>query len=109
MKIHLRSRRVLIPVIALLLIAVFTMLLIAAPHYRQMQPLQFYLLLSLVFLALILLLMLFLRARQLAVENRKYIAERNEREAKIIKANRLYFFISQINQMIIKTTDEAIL
>ncbi|WP_158638320.1 PAS domain S-box protein [Panacibacter ginsenosidivorans] len=103
------SRRVLIQVIALLLITVFLILLIAAPHYRRMEPLQFYLLLALVFLALILLLLLFLRARQLSVENRKYIAERDESEAKIIKANRLYLLISQINQMIVKTTDEATL
>jgi PAS domain S-box-containing protein len=74
-----------------------------------MAPLQFYLLLSLVFLSLVLLLLLFWKARQLAIENSKFIAERNEAEAKIMKANRLYFFISQVNQMIVKTSDEATL
>ncbi|SFF11570.1 PAS domain S-box protein [Flavobacterium xueshanense] len=37
------------------------------------------------------------------------ITERIEAEQKLIKANRLYLFISQINQMIVRTTDEQIL
>ncbi|MFN3299462.1 MAG: PAS domain S-box protein [Sediminibacterium sp.] len=37
------------------------------------------------------------------------ITERKEAEQKLIKANRLYFFISQINQMIVRTTDEETL
>ena len=35
------------------------------------------------------------------------ITERKNAEQKIIKANRLYFFISQISQMIVRATDEA--
>lgn len=37
------------------------------------------------------------------------ITERVEAEHKLIKANRLYLFISQINQMIVRTTDEQTL
>ncbi|MGF2411364.1 PAS domain S-box protein [Ferruginibacter sp.] len=37
------------------------------------------------------------------------ITERKSAEQKVIKANRLYFFISQINQMIVRTTDEITL
>ena len=37
------------------------------------------------------------------------ITERVVAEKKLIKANRLYLFISQINQMIVRTTDEQIL
>lgn len=37
------------------------------------------------------------------------ITDRIEAEQKLIKANRLYLFISQINQMIVRTTDEKIL
>lgn len=37
------------------------------------------------------------------------ITERIEAEQKLIKANRLYLFISQINQMIVRTTDEKII
>ncbi|MEI9955884.1 MAG: GAF domain-containing protein [Ferruginibacter sp.] len=37
------------------------------------------------------------------------ISERKRAEQKIFKANRLYFFISQINQMIVRTTDEETL
>jgi PAS domain S-box-containing protein len=37
------------------------------------------------------------------------ITERVEAEQKLIKANRLYLFISQINQMIVHTTDEQTL
>ena len=37
------------------------------------------------------------------------ITERIEAEQKLIKANRLYLFISQINQMIVRTTDEQTL
>jgi PAS domain S-box-containing protein len=37
------------------------------------------------------------------------ITERIEAEQKIIKANRLYLFISEINQMIVRTTDEETL
>jgi PAS domain S-box-containing protein len=37
------------------------------------------------------------------------ITERVEAEQKLIKANRLYLFISQINQMIVRTTDEQTL
>jgi PAS domain S-box-containing protein len=37
------------------------------------------------------------------------ITERIEAEQKIIKANRLYHFISQINQMIVRTADEETL
>ncbi|RKS92507.1 PAS domain S-box-containing protein [Flavobacterium limicola] len=37
------------------------------------------------------------------------ITERVEAEQKLIKANRLYLFISQINQMIVRTTDEKTL
>ncbi|MGG9961967.1 PAS domain S-box protein [Ferruginibacter sp. SUN106] len=40
------------------------------------------------------------------VSNLRDITERREAEKKIVKANRLYFFISQINQMIVRTTDE---
>ena len=41
--------------------------------------------------------------------NLRDISERKRAEEKIIKANRLYFFISQINQMIVRTRDEATL
>jgi PAS domain S-box-containing protein len=37
------------------------------------------------------------------------ITERIDAEQKIIKANRLYLFISEINQMIVRTTDEETL
>lgn len=37
------------------------------------------------------------------------ITERVQAEQKVIKANRLYFFISQINQMIVRMTDEKTL
>ena len=37
------------------------------------------------------------------------ITEKKEAEQKIIKANRLYFFISQVNQMIVRTTDATTL
>ncbi|MDP4264942.1 MAG: PAS domain S-box protein [Bacteroidota bacterium] len=37
------------------------------------------------------------------------ITERKKAEEIIIKANRLYFFISQINRMIVRTTDETML
>lgn len=37
------------------------------------------------------------------------ITERIELEKKILKANRLYLFISQINQMIVRTTDQETL
>jgi PAS domain S-box-containing protein len=34
------------------------------------------------------------------------VTEKKKAEQKIIKANHLYFFISQINQMIVRTTDQ---
>ena len=37
------------------------------------------------------------------------ISESKKSEEKIVKANRLYFFISQINQMIVRTKDEKML
>lgn len=37
------------------------------------------------------------------------VTEKKKAEEKIIKANHLYFFISQINQMIVRITDEATL
>lgn len=37
------------------------------------------------------------------------ISESKKAEEKIVKANRLYFFISQINQMIVRTKDEKML
>jgi len=37
------------------------------------------------------------------------ITERKKAEEKIVKANRLYFFISQVNQMIVRTTDQETL
>lgn len=37
------------------------------------------------------------------------ISEKKRAELKIFKANRLYFFISQVNQMIVRTTDETTL
>ncbi|MFT3680752.1 MAG: CHASE3 domain-containing protein [Ferruginibacter sp.] len=37
------------------------------------------------------------------------ISERKKSESKVYKANRLYFFISQINQMIVRTRDEKTL
>jgi PAS domain S-box-containing protein len=37
------------------------------------------------------------------------VTERKDVEQKLIKANRLYLFISQINQMIVRTTDEQTL
>ncbi|MBP6180730.1 PAS domain S-box protein [Flavobacterium sp.] len=37
------------------------------------------------------------------------ITERKDVEQKIVKANRLYLFISQMNQMIVRTTDEQTL
>ena len=43
------------------------------------------------------------------ISNLRDITERVEAEQKIIKANRLYAFISQINQMIVRTTDEKTL
>lgn len=43
------------------------------------------------------------------ISNLRDITERVIAEQKIIKANRLYFFISQINQMIVRTTNEATL
>ena len=43
------------------------------------------------------------------ITNLRDISERKQAEQKIIKANRLYFFISHINQMIVRTTDEATL
>ncbi len=39
----------------------------------------------------------------------KDISERKKADEKIEKANRLYFFISQVNQMIVRTTDEETL
>jgi PAS domain S-box-containing protein len=41
--------------------------------------------------------------------NMRDVTDKVEAEQKIIKANRLYFFISQINQMIVRTTDEKTL
>ena len=41
--------------------------------------------------------------------NLRDISERKKAEQKIIKANRLYFFNSQINQMIVRTKDETTL
>jgi PAS domain S-box-containing protein len=43
------------------------------------------------------------------VMNLRDCSQQIEAEQKIIKANRLYFFISQVNQMIVRTTDEATL
>ncbi|MDQ6845740.1 MAG: PAS domain S-box protein, partial [Bacteroidota bacterium] len=43
------------------------------------------------------------------VINLRDITKRTEAEEKIIKINRLYHFISQINQMIVRVTDEEIL
>ena len=43
------------------------------------------------------------------IVNLKDVSERKEAEEKILKANRLYLFISQINQMIVRTTDETTL
>lgn len=43
------------------------------------------------------------------ITNVRDVTERVEAEQKIIKANRLYYFISQINQMIVRTTDEQTL
>jgi PAS domain S-box-containing protein len=43
------------------------------------------------------------------ITNLRDISERKRAEEKIIKANRLYFFISHINQMIVRTRDEATL
>jgi PAS domain S-box-containing protein len=43
------------------------------------------------------------------ISNLRDVTERVIAEQKIIKANRLYFFISQINQMIVRTTNEATL
>ena len=40
------------------------------------------------------------------ITNMRDISKRVAAEQKIIKANRLYFFISHINQMIVRTTDE---
>jgi len=40
------------------------------------------------------------------ITNLRDISERKKAEQKIIKANRLYFFNSQINQMIVRTKDE---
>ncbi|MBL0358686.1 MAG: PAS domain S-box protein [Chitinophagaceae bacterium] len=37
------------------------------------------------------------------------ISEKKKAEEKIVKANRLYFFISQVNQMIVRTTTEEVL
>ena len=37
------------------------------------------------------------------------VSENKKAEEKIIKLNRLYFFISQVNQMIVRTTDEKTL
>ncbi len=37
------------------------------------------------------------------------ITDRKRAEEKIMKANRLYFFISQVNQMIVRTTDQETL
>jgi PAS domain S-box-containing protein len=37
------------------------------------------------------------------------ITEKKKAEEKIVKANRLYFFISQVNQMIVRTPDEKTL
>ncbi len=39
----------------------------------------------------------------------KNITERKKAEQKIMKANRLYFFISQVNQMIVRTSDQETL
>lgn len=39
----------------------------------------------------------------------KNITDRKNAEEKIVKANRLYFFISQVNQMIVRTTDRQTL
>jgi len=39
----------------------------------------------------------------------KDVTERKKAEEKIMKANRLYFFISQVNQMIVRTTDQETL
>ncbi len=43
------------------------------------------------------------------ITNLRDVSERKKAEEKIIKANRLYFFNSQINQMIVRTKDEATL
>ena len=43
------------------------------------------------------------------ITNLRDVSERKKAEQKIIKANRLYFFNSHINQMIVRTKDEATL
>ncbi len=43
------------------------------------------------------------------ITNMRDVTERKEAEEKIQKAKRLYYFISQVNQMIVRTTDEATL
>jgi PAS domain S-box-containing protein len=43
------------------------------------------------------------------ITNLRDISERKKAEQKIIKANRLYFFNSQINQMIVRTKDQITL
>lgn len=43
------------------------------------------------------------------ITNLSDVTQRVEAEKKIIKVNRLYYFISQINQMIVRTTNEATL
>lgn len=107
-----KSHGVLIAVIALLITAVFIILIITSLHYKQMQLLHWQVLTSLiivVILALVLLIRFFLKSRILAFENKKYLEEQKIYEQKLIKAQRLYLFISQINQMLLKTSDETTL
>lgn len=95
----------LIAVILLLSVATFITLIITERHVEDMQLLGrtlLFFLIGIVLTALILLLRIFIRSKSLMIENNKY-------QEKLIKANRLYFFTSQVNQMIIKTTDEKIL
>lgn len=46
---------------------------------------------------------------QAIITNMRDVTERKEAEEKMHKARRLYYFISQVNQMIVRTTDETLL
>ncbi|MEJ0101921.1 MAG: PAS domain S-box protein [Bacteroidota bacterium] len=101
MKLTLPTEKILIISISLLLLAIgyITGFSIVKSWHTNAGP--HYLVLAIVFVLLFLLLVLYLKEIQ--------SGKQKEAREKIIKFNRLYHFISQINQMLVKVTDEETL
>ena len=90
--------------IGILLLAIcFTaivVILLSATNY--FKTVQFYVLIVVACIMLVLMITVLVLISQLETERKKSAQ-------KISQANRLYFFISQVNQLIVRTTDEITL